>query len=322
MSPYLFEIFVFVIALIAGLVIARRRPRRGSRQEDPSLQPRRRAIRAGRAWASMIIIVFALEWWFPAVAGALGLRHTIDSIAFYQWWRYWPPVVAAVIWAIVLSVVLTRARPAPQESMGTGLRRSWRTYLRPGALWLTVAAGGLLIVTVLVAGFASTRGYNGFFTVLEIPVGDQGSGFVTFPGWGNGIPVLASAALLAAVAVRALAVDALAPFRGPATADAEIELRRVAASTLLTGVAAGVVLGLGQLWFAIGSAGESSVGVGFPDIGDFTFTTGFSAIAPTMAYLGAALEGLAILLIVAMVFAPVRIGSARTDPVPAAVGAK
>ncbi len=322
MSPSLFEIIVFIAGSIAGLVLARRGSRRGSRRGEPSLEPRRRAIRAARAWVCAIIVVFALEWWFPTVAGLLGLRGTIDSMGYYQWWRYWPPVAAAAVWMIIVAVTLARTRPAPLEPVGAGLRRTWRTYLRPSATWLTVATLGVLATTVLLAGLASSPGESGWFTVLEIPVGDQGSGFVSFPGWGHGIPVLLAAALLAAVGVRTLAADALAPFRGPSTAEAEAALRRAAANTLLTGAAAGILLGLGRLWFVIGNAGGSSVGIGVPNIGDFTFSTGFAAIAPAMGYGGAALEGLAFLLIARMAFSPVRIGAARTEPVPAASDAK
>lgn len=322
MSPYLFEIIVFVAGSVAGVVLARLRAPRRSRQDDPSLEPRRRVIGASRAWACTIIVVFALEWWFPAVAGPLGLRATIDSMSHYQWWRYWPPIAAAAIWMIIVAVALARTRPAPLVPVGSGLRRTWRTYLRPSATWLTFATLGALTVTVVLAGFASSPGENGWFTVLEIPVGDQKSGFVSFPGWGHGVPVLLAATLLAAVGVHTLAADALAPFRSPATAEDEAALRRVAANTLLTGAAAGLLLGLGRLWLVIGSAGGGSVGVGFPGIGDFTFSTGFAAIAPAMGYGGAALEGLAFLLIARMAFSPVRIGSALTEPVLAAVDAK
>ena len=322
MSPYLFEIIVFVAGSIAGLVLARRGARRGAGRGDPSLELRRRAIRAGRAWACAILVVFALEWWFPTVAGLLGLRGTIDSMGYYQWWRFWPPVATAAIWAIIVAVTLARTRPAPLEPVRTALRRTWRTYLRPSATWLTVATLGVLAVTVLLAGLASSPGESGWYTVLEIPVGDQGSGFASFPGWGNGVPVLLAAALLAVVAWRTLTVDALAPFRGLATIEAETALRRVAASTLLTGAAAGILLGLGRLWLMIGGAGSGSVGVGIPGVGDFMFSPGYAAIAPAMGYAGAALEGLAFLLVARMVFAPVGIGAARTEPLPAAVDAK
>lgn len=322
MSPYLFEIIVFVVSSIAGLVLARGGASRGAGQSDPSLEPRRRAIRTGRAGASGIIVVFALEWWFPTIAGLFGLPSTIDSLGYYQWWRFWPPVAAAAIWAIIVAVSLTRTRPAPLEPVMTARRRTWRTYLWPSTLWLTVASLSVLVVTVLLAGLASSPGENGWFTVLKIPVGNQGSGFASFPGWGHGVPVLLAAALLAMVAWRTLSADALAPFRGPATIEAETALRRAAANTLVTGAAAGILLGLGRLWFMIGSAGSGSVGVGIPGVGDFMFSPGFAAIAPAMGYAGAALEGLAFLLVARMVFAPVGIGAARTESLPAAVDAK
>jgi hypothetical protein len=318
--PYLFEIFAFVAGTAIGVVLARRGTRGVERAVPSSLEPRRRVIRIARAWAVSIVVVFSLGWWFPTVAGRLGLRATIDAAGYFQWWRYWPPVVAAAVWVIVITAALARTRPRPEAHVGAGLRRTWRTYLRPADIRLAVAALALLSVTVLVAGLASSSGQNGWFTVLEIPVGDNGSGSVTFPGWGNGVPVLIAAALVAVAAMGVLNADSIAPFHSPVTTGEEMDLRRAAASSVLAVAAAGILLGLGQLWFAIGAAGLGSVGVGVPQVGDFIFHTGFAAIAPALAYVGAAVEGLAFFLIFRMACAPVGISTVRADT--ARVGAR
>jgi len=311
--PYLFEMFAFVAGTAVGVVLARREARGMKRDVPPSLEPRRRVIRIARAWAVSIVVVFSLEWWFPTVAGRLGLSATIDAAGYYQWWRYWPPVAASAIWVIIVAVALARTRPRPEAHVGAGLRRTWRTYLRPGAVRLALAASALLCVTVLVAGLASSSGESGWFTVLTIPVGDQGSGSATFPGWGNGIPLLLAAAVVAVAALRALSADSIAPFRSPATVGHETALRRAAATSVLAGAGAGILLGLGHLWFAIGAAGLGSVGVGIPQVGEFRFQAGYAAIAPAIAYAGAALEGLGFFLIFRVGCAPVGVSAVRAD---------
>lgn len=311
--PYLFEMFAFVAGTAVGVVLARRGARGVKRDVPPSLEPRRRVIRIARAWAVSIVVVFSLEWWFPAVAGRLGLSATIDAAGYYQWWRYWPPVAASAIWVIIVAVALARTRPRPEAHVGVGPRRTWRTYLRPGDVRLALAASALLCVTVLVAGLASSSGESGWFTVLKIPVGDHGSGSVTFPGWGNGVPVLLAAALVAVAAMRVLNADSIAPFHSPATMSEEMDLRRAAANSVLAVATAAILLGLGHLWFAVGAAGLGSVGVGIPRVGDFIFRTGFAAIAPALAYVGAALEGLAFFLIIRITCAPVGISTVRAD---------
>ncbi|HWT46940.1 MAG TPA: hypothetical protein VN085_13275, partial [Vicinamibacterales bacterium] len=304
---YLFEMFAFVAGTAVGVVLARRVARGVERTVPPSLEPRRRVIRIARAWAVSIVVVFSLEWWFPTVAGRLGLSPTIDAAGYYQWWRYWPPVAATAVWVIVVAAALARTRPRPEEHVGAGLRRTWRTYLRRSDVRLALAALALLSVTVLVAGLASSSGESGWFTELAIPVGDQGAGFATFPGWGNGVPLLLAAALLAVAALRALSADSIAPFHSPATVGYETALRQAAATSVLAVAAGGILLGLGHLWFAIGVAGVGSVGFGIPHVGMFTFQAGYAAIAPAIAYAGAALEGLGFFLIIRMAFAPVAI---------------
>ena len=310
---YLFEMFAFVAGTAVGVVLARRAARGVERAVPPSLEPRRRVIRIARAWAVSIVVVFSLEWWFPTVAGGMGLSPTIDAAGYYQWWRYWPPVAATAVWVIVVAAALARTRPRPEAPVGAGLRRTWRTYLRPADVRLALAALALLSVTVLVAGLASSSGESGWFTVLTIPVGDQGAGSATFPGWGNGVPVLLAAALVAVSALRVLNADSIAPFHSPATADDETALRQAAAVSVLAVAAAGILLGLGHLWLAIGSAGEGSVGVGIPHIGTFTFQAGYAAIAPAIAYAGAALEGLGFFLIIRMACAPLKIRTVRVE---------
>jgi hypothetical protein len=212
--------------------------------------------------------------------------------------------------AVVLGVVREQVRP--QTPVIPVVRRGWASFLSPQVAVVAIVALALFTITTLVAGAASRPDDNGWYSILEIPVGD-GAGSSTFFGWAYGVPALVAIAALTALVWASLRVDALRPFVRPETVAAETESRRGTAALLARLFTATVLLTLGGAWLMIGGAGTGSVGFSIPGVGTYMFSAGYASFAPAFVVAGVGMQTAAVVLLLVTIHM-----RRRLDPKPAA----
>jgi hypothetical protein len=290
-----------------------------ARAADRQLARRRRfllrlALVAPWVIVAPFVVIEATGWVHTLLrytAPHLADLFSSDPTAVRWWWYAASPAAAAVCMAVVLGVFV-RERVRPETPVIPVVRRGWVSFLSPQVAVVAIVALALFTITTLVAGAASRPDDNGWYSILEIPVGD-GAGSSTFFGWAYGVPALVAIAALTALVWASLRADALRPFVRPETVAAETESRRVTAALLARLFTATVLLTLGGAWLMIGGAGTSSVGFSMPGVGTYMFSAGYASFAPAFVVAGVGLQTVAVVLLLLTIHM-----RRRLDPKPAA----
>lgn len=269
---------VLVVAVVVATILVRTR-RRGETDRPAASH----AVRAG---ALSVVLVWGLDH--------LVRRLLVDNPSI-AWWAFAVPIAVG---ALALCVRPEPRRPGTRRTgapTAVGVRRSWSSFTDPRLLRVAVALGGVLTITTVCAGLASSPDEAGRWALLVF--GDGGT--TSFYGWAYGLPVLLATALLAGVVGARLRRIAAPPFPDAGVADER--LRRRAASDAVVSVALGsVALAAGEVFHFLGRVGLGSVGAGIPGVGDFTWGTPYAAFAGAFEGAGWLLSVAAVVLLLGL----------------------
>lgn len=273
---------VAVLGVLAIPALRRRLPRATHlpRRSRPDSLAR---IIVGVGAAALILITM------PVV-----IRSLYDGLGVgffeYWWWMYSEALLLGCLTLLLVACVLGRYRRRPHEPVPPKHPRVWRSFTTASQLWLLSGSVLALFLFVAFAGSASSQDLmDGRYRVLEIETGGTGGATsMGFFGWAYGLPTAAAAALLAALTITALHLNASRPFLTPATA-ADEETSRSTLSALLVWFAAGAVLvTLGRAMLrASQSAGLSLISEGF------SWETTLAALAPWLYWMALLVQFLA-----------------------------
>ncbi|MGV8911074.1 MAG: hypothetical protein ACOH14_00535 [Rhodoglobus sp.] len=304
-SPLILATIAIVIFLIG---------RRGRSPE--AILPGRSAFMRSVAFKGSlaVLLVYLGVQFFPVLD--LAQRYLLPNSSFdfspepwtYAWWRYPLPLVVALI---VMTAVMVRVAKetvtveAPVLSMKP---RGWASFAGRNELGGAVSALGALISISVFAGVHSITDKFGLHTLISgpRPVGVSDAswdvyGATTFYGWAYSVPVMVAAVLLAAQVWWVLRTISARPFTSPATVDAESRERARASSVLLRLFIATVLLPLGGALHLIGQAAMFPNVISGPDAGEYLVPLGYASFAPALAVIGALLQALALLMLVAAI---------------------
>lgn len=255
------ELFSFAVAIplaVAVLMVVhtldRRHAARVSEEAHDRIAVRYRPeIAELRVGAALLIGLFGVE---NVLHGyVLNLRNTVE------WWRYAVPEAGALlILALLLVLISSRGTKPPQEPVITVERRTWMSF---APAWGFALAGLVVVATVLtvfLAGAASSSLDGGPYVFLEIPVPNSETDPVVswFFGWAYGVPVLLVLIALAAVLWATLRANAARPFLRADTVRGERAARRGIAGGALMLATGGILLALAGAWRLIADAGRVS----------------------------------------------------------------
>lgn len=312
----LYELMPLIAAVVGVLVtlaipaLRRRLPRavrlpRSSRPDSAA-----RIVLGAAAVASILLTV-------PAVRRSLyGLGRNRGD---YWWWMYSEVLILACLALLVVAVLLACFRRRSEEPVAPSHPRTWRSFTSASQLWLLSASVFALFLFVTFAGSASSPDEEGRYRMLEIETGRDGGAMAEFFGWAYGVPVALLAAVLTALTITALHLNAARPFLKPATARGE-ERSRSTLSALLVGVAVGVVLvTLARAMSTVaGGAGLSLSTQGY------SWETTLAALSPWLYWLALLLRVVAymvLLLVVVVAFRRADPGASPSRPAPRDAGA-
>ncbi|MGV8851310.1 MAG: hypothetical protein ACOH1M_01930 [Rhodoglobus sp.] len=304
-SPLILATLAIVIFLIG---------RRGRTHE--AVVPGRSAfMRAVAVKGSLaVLVVYLAVQWFPLLD--VLQRYLLSNSGFdfspepwtYAWWRYPLPLVVAVV---VMTVVMVRVATgtvtveAPVLSMKP---RGWASFAGRNELASAASVLGALVSVSLFAGVHSITDKFGLHTLISgpRPVGVSDAswdvyGATTFYAWAYSVPVMVAAVLLAAQVWWVLHTISTRPFTSRATVDAETRERTRASSVLLRLFIATVLLPLGGALHLIGQAAMFPNVISGPDAGEYLVPLGYASFAPALAVIGAVLQALALLILVAAI---------------------
>lgn len=292
------------LIIFAVIVLATRNRRATVATDGPPVALRRAVLVRRMALAGSLAVLVT----YVAVS-SVSILHLLSryfarqflpmfgAVTDVRWWVFALPVVAAIVCFTVLIVLLPREDSKQEAPVAPVRARGWLTFSRKRE-WVT---GGvvvsLLVLTCVVAGAASSPDDDGWYSLIEIPVGDLDSGAATFFGWAHGVPVLITTALLTTLLVAILSLNSRRPYMRPETVEAESAARRATAKTVVLLYIASLLLPLGGAWSMTGYAGLGSVGVGIPGVGEFMYSTGYAAIAPLIVTAGGVAQVSAVVLL-------------------------
>jgi hypothetical protein len=219
-----------------------------------------------------------------------------------EWYSYLTALLSVLLCTAAL---LTRppamgrvgAQTAPENTSPAG-DRSGRPPVALGARWslaVWALSLGALVLAVCWAGSVSTPDDTGNYTmyVFELEYVTAGT---TIAGWYFGVPVLVAAALLAALVLIALRLQAAPPLA--ADREPDLWLRRAATRTLLCLSGGAALVTLAWVLLSIGSAGQLASSAPSPSDGVMTMIA--SPLAPfslPVRVLGLLLQGVGIALL-------------------------
>ncbi|MGA0568367.1 hypothetical protein ACO2Q7_13620 [Rathayibacter sp. KR2-224] len=249
---------------------------------------------------------------FSATAMTASLLAIAGVVVFYGVQLWWPPlqavrwhyaaVLTAAAAALALIGVTTRsARPVRAgaklnfDAVDLTARRAW-SYGKAWWMGAWTVLALLLVVTVVLAGFAASLDGSGRSAAITIVAGTTTSA-TDFPGWFYGIPVLIAFALMVASTLFAMSrvtrPVARANNSAHVVAAREVTVRRVVG--LSTG---SIAFTLGTLWLFI--ARSSSLAAQVPTTGgSVDVVTPFAALQIPLNGLGLILCGVGVGLIAA-----------------------
>lgn len=234
---------VGVGAVIAVPVLRRKVPR--ARSLPRSSRPDAAARILIGVSATVLILLTAVWMILPAFPDLR--QHLYDlgvASSDYRWWRYAGTLILGCLVVLVVAILLAWYRRRPQEPVAPSQRRIWRSFTTTSHLWMLSASVTALFLLVAFAGSASSRDRAGRYRILEIETERQdsfASAIIEFFGWAYGLPVAAVSAVLVALTITALHLNAARPFLKPSTARDE-EASRSTLSALLVWFTAGTVL--------------------------------------------------------------------------------
>ena len=224
------------------------------------------------------------------------------------WWIHPFPVVAAIIVMVVLLNRLARENSGIEAPVLPVRYWGWLSFSRTPEVVAAASVLGLLGVVSGLAGLASITDENGLHTLILLPGANlvtdselSSSGVASFYGWAYSVPVMLGAAVLALLVGWAIRTISVGPFVRPETVDAETRERKVTTSALLRFFTGTVVVPRGSALTSIGGSGQSSSGFGIPGVGEFNYTLGYSYVAPALSVIGAVLQAVAVVILVAAV---------------------
>lgn len=221
----------------------------------------------------------------------------------------WHGLLAALLTVFLCTAVLL-LRPAalgrdrtPQQPTDVAASGGVHSPARFGARWWFVAWGACLAAlaaAVVWAGLISEPDENGNYTMHLLRIGET-SGGTSIAGWYQGVPILISAGLLAALVLLALRLQAGRRLAVDESQDAW--LRRAATRTLLTLSAGAVVVTLAWVLGSIGSAAQIGLSAPSPETGEMvSLASPLAPIGPPIRALGMLLEGVGIALLMLPLF--------------------
>lgn len=270
-----------VIVGVAAIVRRARGVRRDTAGDDLVAGLATRETTMLAIGALVVIVVVIAEGIVPG--------YLVSLVDVVEWWRYaTPPAIAAVILGVVAAVIVVRGSARPDEPVAPTERRSWFSFGPRGGLIAASVAGLALIATTIGAGLASSADDRGRYIYLELNAPNTTLDAVRpwFYGWSFGVPVLVAVALLIASAWAVLHVNAVRPFRRPATVATEQRIRRAIASRAVAIAAGAILLSLaGAFRFIDRAAGAGTLHIqGDPATYDITWRYAeFAAISGALA---------------------------------------
>lgn len=214
----------------------------------------------------------------------------------YRWWDYSEELLGAAVVVLCVLVLLRWFRYSPAAPVAPTRPRTWRSFTRPGQLWLLLAATAMLLGFVALAGSASSPNPEGIYNTLTIDAGGELAASTTFFGWAYGIPVAIATLLLVILTLAALHVDATRPFSRPEAVTRE-EASRSMLSALTLWFSAGVILdALAHALFQVSKASGLTM-----HAQEFSWETSLAALAPSLQWAAYTVETLAYVLLLLVV---------------------
>lgn len=203
-----------------------------------------------------------------------------------RWWVYVVPLAGAIVGLVIARASLRQAKP--EVPVVPLVRRTWTSFAAKRDLVLASLSSGVLALTCVLAGIASSPGPTGWFAVILTPGGDGAlsAGMTTFFGWAFGAPTLAALVVLALATYLVLRANAARPYLRPETVDAETVDRRFVSAAVLRVCGGAALLVLGSAWMMIGRAGISGTGLEILGSDAVVYPTGYSSFATTFIALG------------------------------------
>lgn len=255
--------------------------RHGTRPPDEfhpgSSRPIGRADRVERLVAALVLVA----WVFADISATILVEP--PAVA---WWQFATPILIAVAGPVIVLVVDLRTPVRAEAPVAPVVPRNSRSFVERRELGLLVALLMAVVATCLIAGAASGPAADGWYSVLEFDAGGPSPAAVTFFGWAFGVPTLIATGALAGVCLVSLMIVARRPFVRPESVADEVIVRRGFARAIVRPSIGALLLSLGGAWLLIGVAGMGVAGVGLPGIGNFFWSPGYSAIAPSMVWAG------------------------------------
>lgn len=224
-----------------------------------------------------------------------GWRESPDRPEF-RWWDYAEELLGAAVVVLCVLVLLRGFRYSPAVPVAPTRPRTWRSFTRPGRLWLLLAATVVLLGFVALTGSASSPGPEGVYNRLIIDTGGEYSASTIFFGWAYGIPVAIAALLLVALALTDLHINATRPFSRPESV-AQEETSRSMLSALTLWFSTGVILdALAHALLQVSRASGLTM-----HAQEFSWETSLAALSPTLQWASYAVETLAYVLLLLVV---------------------
>ncbi|GAB3123570.1 hypothetical protein [Glaciibacter psychrotolerans] len=246
--------------------------------------------------------------WFTRTASAVAFGAVaamlLDLGAFGRDYDGWSSFLIPLTLAIVcigalacLSAAEPRGLAGAAGHLDLTTRSLWSFGRRFAfASWILVAV--LLLVTLLLAGLASSTDDDGRYSRLTITLGTMAAASTTFPGWYFGVPVFIGVALLTAVTGLALWAGARPSLAvDPAERTLDVWLRRLHTRTVLTLGGGALTLTLAWMLISIGGAGTMAYSAPAGNLGTITVGSPLAAVAVPLTVLGLILQGIGVALL-------------------------
>lgn len=291
---------IAIPALRRKLPRARRLP--GSSRPDT-------AARVVVGTTSAALILFTVPIVMPIVYRGLGYR-----VGDHWWWRYADVLILSCLAMFVVAILLACYRRRPDEPVAPTHPRTWRSFTTATQLWTLSVSVVALLLLVAFAGSASSPDEDGRYRMLEIETGGVSGAITTFFGWAYGLPVAGVVAVLVALTVTALHLNAARPFLKSTTAPDE-EVSRSTLSALLVWFTVGAVLvTLGRSMHMVSSAAALSL-----TTEGYTWATTLAALSPWLYWVALLVQSVAYVvlgLVIAVACLRHEAGALPTRPAP------